>query len=156
MSKDVHKMRLVKVKQNFYNECKKHNTDEELMFNECGRPCVLIVQLKYKGKLQKFVVPLRSNISGKTPKKQYCSLPPNADTRSGNSHGIHYIKLFPIKDQYIDTYLIKNDPYKIMIKGIIDKKEPEIIKACKEYLEKVEAGNKHSMTPNIDGILSWL
>lgn len=105
-------MRLVKVKQKFYDECKAHNTNEELMFNECGRPCVLIIQLEYKGVQQKFVVPLRSNISGKTPKWQYFSLPPNSDTKQGNSHGIHYIKLFPIKDEYIDTYLINNDLYK--------------------------------------------
>ena len=149
-------MQLVKVKQSFYNECKIHNTDSELMFNECGRPCVLIIQLKYKGVLQKFVVPLRSNISGKTPSSQYFSLPPNPDTKPGNSHGIHYIKLFPIKDKYIDNYLISGDSFKIMIKRIIDKNEPTIVKACKDYLSEVEKGNKHYMTPDIDGILSWL
>lgn len=149
-------MRLVKIKQKFYDECRAHNTGEELMFNECGRPCVLIMQLRYKGMQQKFVVPLRSNISGKAPKWQYFSLPPNSDTKKGNSHGVHYIKLFPIKDEYIDTYLIDNDTHKLMIKKILDKNESDIVQACQEYLHQIEQGKKHSMTPDIDGILSWL
>lgn len=149
-------MQLVKVKQDFYDECKVHHTEKELMFNECGRPCVLIIQLKYKGNLHKFVVPLRSNISGKAPKWQYFSLPPNPDTKPGNSHGIHYIKLFPIKDKYIDTYMIDKDAYKLMVKKKIDDNEADIVKACQNYLQQIELGDKHPMTPDIDGILSWL
>ena len=56
-------MRLVKVKQSFYELIKKNHVDEEILFNECGRPCVLIMDLEYKGLLRKFVVPLRSNIT---------------------------------------------------------------------------------------------
>lgn len=41
-------MRLVKVKQSFYNLIKKNHVDEEILFNECGRPCVLIMDLEYK------------------------------------------------------------------------------------------------------------
>lgn len=37
-----------------------------------------------------------------------------------------------------------------MIKNIIDKNESDIIKASKEYLQQVEQGKKHYMTPNID------
>lgn len=149
-------MQLVKVKQEFYAKCIEQECAKELMFNELGSPCVLLVHLKYKNTIQKFVIPLRSNISGKTPRWQYFSLPPNSDTKSGNSHGIHYIKLFPIKDEYIDTYLIDKDSYKQMVKNIIDKHEAEIIKACQSYLEQIETGSKHPMTPDIDGILSWL
>lgn len=128
------------------------------MYNEAGRPCVLILQLHYKGNKHKFVVPLRSNISGRTPKEQFFSLPPNKDTKPGNSHGIHYIKLFPVSDKYIESYLIDEDSFKMMIKGIIDNKdnEKEIVIACQNYLKQCEAGNKHFMTPDIDGILSWL
>lgn len=89
-------MQLVKVGEQFYQECKKHGTDKELLFNKSGRPCVLIVKLKYKGQNHKFVVPLRSNISANTPRNQYFALPPNSATKSGNRHGVHYIKLFPI------------------------------------------------------------
>lgn len=70
-------IKLVKVKQSFYDLCNENNVADELLFNECGRPCVLIVKLKYKGQLRDFVVPLRSNISKSTPRSQYFSLPPN-------------------------------------------------------------------------------
>ena len=46
-------MQLVKVGEQFYQECKKHETDKELLFNKSGRPCVLIVKLKYKGQNHK-------------------------------------------------------------------------------------------------------
>ena len=149
-------MQLVKVNDKFYNDCVAHNTDSEIMFNEKGRPCVLLIQMKYKEKLQKFVVPLRSNISGKTPDWQYCKIPPNRTTKPGNKAGVHYIKLFPITDTYIEKFNVGQDQHMVLVKGILDKKEQEIVKACKDYLAQVEKGNKHSMTPDIDGILSWL
>lgn len=149
-------MELVKVKPEFYTKCTEKKADSELLYNEAGRPCVLVVHLKYKEKLHKFVVPIRSNISGKTPKDQYLSLPPNPNTRSGCAHGIHYIKIFPIKDEYIDKYNIDKNSYLVGVKEIIDKKESIIVKACQDYLDKCSAGKKHMMTPDIDGILSWL
>lgn len=152
----IHKMELVKVKETFYTECVKHNTDQELMFNEQGRPCVLMIRMKYRDKYYKFVVPLRSNISGATPKNQYFSLPPNANTKKGNSHGLHFIKIFPVTEQYIDKYLIDKSSHKLMIKSIIDKNEETIINECQNYLESCEQGKQHYMTPNIDGILAWL
>ena len=61
-------MRLVKISNEFFDKCRENNVHKELMFNEDGRPSVLIVKLKYKEQYHKFVVPLRSNISPKTPK----------------------------------------------------------------------------------------
>ena len=148
-------MKLVKISDRFFTDCQSNGTADELLFNEDGRPSVLIVRLKYKGKNHKFVVPLRSNISPTTPKWQYLSLPPNSKTKPNHSHGIHYIKLFPIKDEYVESYLI-SEPFDLMIKGIIDNKETEIVNACQDYLNKCEMGKKHFMTPDIDGILSWL
>ena len=80
-------MRLVKVKQEFYDLCIRHNVAKELLFNEEGRPCVLIMRLRYREEKRDFVVPLLSNISKYTPKEQYFSLPPNPKTKSGNKHG---------------------------------------------------------------------
>ena len=54
-------MRLVKISDLFFGECKKRGTESELLYNENGRPSVLLVHLKYKGNIHKFVVPLRSN-----------------------------------------------------------------------------------------------
>lgn len=132
-------MRLVKISNKFFDECKKNNVHKELMFNEDGRPSVLIAKLKYKGVYHKFVIPLRSNISPKTPKEQYFSLPPNRKTKPHHSHGIHYIKLFPIRDKYIQSYLI-NERFDLLVKEIIDNNETEIIKACQKYLAQCENG----------------
>lgn len=148
-------MKLVKVSDEFFNLCKKHNVSDELLYNEDGRPSVLIVKLKYKQRYHKFVIPLRSNISPRTPKNQYMSLPPNPHTKANHSHGIHYIKMFPIVDKYVLPYKI-DKVYDVLIKNIIDGKETDIIKDCQEYLNQCEEGNKHFMTPDIDGIIEML
>ena len=148
-------MKLVKISDKFFCDCKTHGTESELMYNEKGRPSVLLVNLRYKGKKYPFVVPLRSNISGTAPKEQFFSLPPNKNTKYGNSHGIHYIKIFPIKIDYVESYLI-NEPYDILIQSIIDAHEKDIVDACQDYLGECEKGNHHFVTPDIDGILAWL
>lgn len=149
-------MQLVKVKSEFFDECKKRGIDKEILYNEAGRPGVLLVKMKYKGVNRSFVVPIRSNISSATPREQYLSLPPNPNTRKRCAHGVHYIKMFPIHHKYIDNYLIDQSIYMLKIKGILDRKEDEIVRACQEYLRKCEDGKKHIMTPDIDSILCWL
>lgn len=149
-------MQLVKVGNQFYQECKIRGTDQELLFNKGGRPCVLIMRLKYKGENHQFVVPLRSNIPSNVTKDQYFSLPPNSTTKAGNRHGVHYIKLFPIDNKYIQRYRIENNAYMQGIKSILNKNERNIIAACQNYLYEYEQGRKHPNTPDIDGILSWL
>lgn len=59
-------IRLVKVKQEFYSLCQEHNVDEELLFNEAGRPCVLLIRMNYKNNVHDFVVPLRSKNSAQS------------------------------------------------------------------------------------------
>lgn len=148
-------MKQVKVKDSFFIKCKKYGTDSELLYNENGRPCVLLLKLKYKNKFHKFVVPMRSNISPTAPSDQFFKLPPNFNTKTNHYHGIHYIKLFPITDNYIEVYRI-DSKYDLLVKNIIDSAENEIIQNCQKYLSECENGNKHFMTPDIDGILSWL
>lgn len=149
-------MNLVKVNNQFFLDCISHGTDKELLFNKNGRPCILIMKLKYKGANQKFAVPLRSNISADVPKEQYFALPPNSATKPGNRHGVHYIKIFPIDNKYLQKYRIENNTYLLQVKSILDRNEKQIISACQEYLTKYEQGLGHCMTPDLDGILSWL
>ena len=52
-------MQLVKVKSEFFDECKKRGIDKEILYNEAGRPSVLLVKMKYKGMNRSFVVPIR-------------------------------------------------------------------------------------------------
>ena len=149
-------MKIVKVSEEFFADCKRHDTASELMVSASGRPCVLLLNLMYRGRNHKFVVPFRSNISQSTPDDQYFHLPPNKSTRARCSHGIHYIKLFPVTDKYIQKYRINGDTYLELIQNIVDEKESIIVNACQSYLEQCERGNRHFMTPDIDGIMSWL
>ncbi|MEG2338716.1 MAG: hypothetical protein RSB66_06505 [Clostridium sp.] len=149
-------MKLVKVSNEFYKKCIKYKTTEELMLNDQGRPCVLIIKLKYKGQKRDFTIPLRSNIGVSTPKWQYFSLPPNKATKAGNKHGVHYIKIFPVTKHYIDKYNIDGDEFLQMIHKKIMRHEKDIINSCQQYLFDCEEGKKHIMTPNIDGIIKWL
>ncbi len=150
-------MKLVKVQKNFFEKCKNLGADpyNQLLHNEAGRPCVLIMKLIYKGKYRDFVVPMKSNISPKTDKATFFALPPNKRTRAGNYHGIYYIKLFPINRIYIQPYLISEDKYMQNIQKIFDKPEnkKEIIGYCQNYLTQYEAGNKNYYTPDIDLII---
>ena len=73
-----------------------------------------------------------------------------------HSHGIHYIKLFPVIDKYVQKYLIEGNTYWALIQKIVNDKEDVIVRACQEYLEQCEKTGKHPMTPDIDGILSWI
>lgn len=148
-------MKLVKVKQSFYDLIAENHVENEIMFNEAGRPCVLIVRLKYKGNDRKFVVPLRSNISSRTPARQYFPLPPGRNTRDGNHHGVHYIKIFPIEDEYIDRFRISGRFYEIIMQ-ILNRNQARIIQDCQEYLKECEEGKKHPMTPDLDGIIEVL
>ena len=43
-------MKLVKISNDFFKECRMNNVHKELMFNEEWRPSVLIAKLKYKEK----------------------------------------------------------------------------------------------------------
>lgn len=149
-------MQLVTVDKDFFVQCKKNGTDRELLYDKQGRPCVLIIYLVYKGQKHTFVVPLRSNISKSVPKSQYFPLPPNASTQPGKRHGVHYIKLFPMDGKYVHPYKISQSAYLVMVKNILDKNESKIVNACQNYLNEYEKGQGSSMTPDIDGILSWL
>lgn len=43
-------MKLVKVKPEYYKLLKTKQADQEIMENETGRPCVLLVDLIYRGR----------------------------------------------------------------------------------------------------------
>lgn len=150
-------MNIVKVKQSFYDLLIENHLDKEILTNKEGRPCVLVVRLKYRGITSDFVVPIRSNISPTTPYDQYLCLPPNRNTRSRYRHGVHYIKLFPIdSSKYIDKYhFLPSDHFSKAV-SVMEAHEKVIISACQTYLSKYEAGQRNAYTPDIDGILRLL
>ena len=151
-------MDLVKVQSRFFNICTRAGADphNQLLHNESGRPCVLIIKLKYRGKLRDFVVPLKSNITSNTDCNDFFALPPNKKTRPGNYHGVYDVKLFPVHRRYLQPYLIEGDKYLEGVKQIIDNNERSIIEACQKYLNEYEAGNRNYYTPEIDLIIEQI
>ena len=129
--------------------------DTEMLSNN-RRPCALIIRLKYKQRNYQFAVPLRSNINGSAPKNLYFPLPTRSTTRSGNRHGLHYIKMFPVKDDYIYRFRIEGNEFATMIKSILDRNENQIIKECQQYLWEYENGNKPLYSTDIDKLISLL
>lgn len=152
------KMNLVKVKGSFYKKCKSQGADinNQLLNNEAGRPCVLIVKLKYRGKKRDFVVPLKSNITSNTDRNTFFALPPNSRTKAGNFHGVYYVKMFPVAKIFIQRYLYEDNAFLVGVKRILDANEKEIVTACQDYLNQYEAGNRNAYTPDIDAIINVL
>ena len=126
------------------------------MLQKANRPAALVVQLVYNGRRHDFAVPLRSNITGSVPKNQYFPLPPRPATRPKCRHGIHYIKMFPVKRSWLLPFHTENNMYAAMIKGIIDRNEKQIVKECKEYLARYEAGIRPQFATDLDLLLSLM
>lgn len=132
-------------------ELSKYLVDPE-MLNKSKRPCALIIHLKYKGKRVDFAVPLRSNISPSTPKRQYFPLPPRHTTKDNFRHGVHYIKMFPVNKTKVHKFHTDNIYYKT-IKAILDKSEKIIVSQCQKYLEEYEKGVRPKYSTDIDLLL---
>lgn len=136
-------MKFITVSQRYFDMC---GDDPELLFRENRRPHLLVLSLTYKGRVSRFAIPLRSNISATTSKEQYFALPP----RPGNHHGLHYIKMFPIKKEYQEKFWIGKDSSYILYQDIINRKEKEIVEACQKYLDDYANGVRPKFSVDID------
>ena len=145
-------MRIVTIKQELY---KMFSEDKELL-NKSRRPCVVVLRLKYKGRRYNFAVPLRSNITAAAPKNQYFPLPPRPTTRPRNRHGIHYIKMFPIKKEYLLEYHTEGNASATLMKKIIDRNTKTIVTECQNYLDEYAKGNRPKYSSNIDYLIEKL
>ena len=143
-------MRLVTIKS---AKLKAYTADPE-MLQKSKRPCVLIIQLKYKGNRYDFAVPLRSNISPAAPKDQYFPLPPRSTTKARHHHGVHYIKMFPVKRADTEYFLTKGNVGATLMKSILDKNEKQIVKECQQYLNDYEQGRRPAYSTDIDLLLN--
>lgn len=146
-------MKFITVSDDFFNLCK---FDKELLYNTNRRPYLLVVKLDYKSSNYDFAIPFRSNLSYKTPKNQYFSLPPRPKTKPGYMHGLHYIKMFPITKQYFSKFHTENDRYYEIINGVIEKRLSIIICESQNYLNQYAEGLREPYCTNIDAILSAL
>ncbi|NGQ96840.1 hypothetical protein G3578_16870 [Brevibacillus sp. SYP-B805] len=142
-------MKFASVSNDFFKLC---SFDKELLENSNRRPYLIIVKLKYNGKRQDFAIPLRSNISSTTPREQYFPLPPRKSTSKGRKHGLHYIKMFPIRKEFLQKFHTDKDPYYQMLVKFIDKRKKQIITEAQEYLDKYESGYRFEYATDIHGI----
>jgi hypothetical protein len=126
------------------------------MLQKADRPCALVLKLIYRGHRYDFAIPMRSNISGSAPKNQYFPLPPRSTTRSGNRHGLHYLKMFPVRRSWLLPFHTENNVYAAMIKAIIDKNEKRIVAACQAYLDRYSSGDIPQFSTDIDFLISQM
>ena len=129
--------------------------DREVL-QKSGRPYVMVIRLRYRGRKWDFAVPIRSNIPASAPKEQYFPLPPRPTTRPKNRHGLHYIKMFPVSKRYLLRYRTEGNAFAELIQSIIDRNAKEIIAACQTYLDAYEKGTKPMYASDIDWLLNKL
>jgi hypothetical protein len=140
------KMKIHSISENFFTLC---SFDKELVFNTNRRPHLIVKNIIYKDKRQTFAIPLRSNI--KAPERQYFSLPPTSRTENKRAHGIHYIKMFPIKKEYLEPYFNSDKKHKRIVK-IIKRNTKTIVKETQKYVKDYEKGNIHRYSTDIENI----
>ena len=129
--------------------------DQEVM-QEHDRPYMLLVRLKYKGKRIHFAVPLRSNISPSTPREQYFPLPNRKTTRTHYHHGLHYIKMIPVRKKYVQKYYTQGDMFSTFIEAYIKQHERKIVEQCQNYLDSYVSSEIKLFSTNIDKLLEVL
>ena len=144
-------MRLVTINS---SKLKDYYQDKEMLHKASKRPCALIVQLTYKGKRYDFAVPLRSNIPIGIPQSQFFALPPRKTTKPHHHHGLHYIKMFPVRRSWTLKYHYSQSTQAALIKSIVDKNEKQIISECKTYLKEYEQGNIPLYATDIDMLIN--
>lgn len=131
------------------------NIDPEFLYNKKGRPCLLIIRLKYHGKKTDFAIPLRSNIHPAENKAFYFNLPPRSNTKNRHRHGLHYAKMFPIHKQFTHPFYIGGNEEYIRLDSIIQKNANTIISQAQSYLDSY-ANNKPPYAVNIDLLLDFI
>lgn len=146
-------MKFVTISQSFLNMC---SEDIEILKKSNRRPHVLVLSLMYKGRRRDFAIPLRSNIPPGAPKNQYYSLPPRKTTKPNHRHGLHYIKMFPVKRCYLEKFWTGESGEYVLYQTIISKNRNQIIRDCQKYLYDYEHGKRPAYSVDIDYVLSKL
>lgn len=148
------KIKIVTIHDKFFKLLS--NSDPELLTVKeemHRRPCLILIKMKYKNKTYHFALPLRSNISKRTPKNTYFPLPPRFTTKDGNHHGIHYSKAFPIDPKFFLPYSMNSDIYSELLLAIIEKNLKKIIDEFQNYLADYEQGIRPKFSINIDNAI---
>lgn len=141
------KIKVCSIKQSFYDM---FDNSIELEKND-KRPCLIILRLKYRGTKCSFAIPFRSNISKGATRKEYFPLPRRKTTKDCKKHGLHYIKMFPITKDYINSYYSENEENKNDIIKI-EKNIKLIVEEAQDYITNYENGTRYNFCTKIDVI----
>ena len=87
-------MKLKRIKEDYYQKIIR--VDSEVLHNKGGRPYVIIMKLNYKGTLQNFAIPLRSNISVSAPRYTFLVYLKDLRLRIIMYMGYITLNLFPL------------------------------------------------------------
>lgn len=147
------KLTLISINESLLTKYRK--IDKEVM-EKSGRPVVLIVRLKYKGRNREFAVPLRSNIAPSVPPEEYFPLPNRSATKPRHHHGLHYIKMFPVEKRFYVRYRTEGNIAAKLCLAFIDKNESKIVENCQAYLSRYEIGIRPNFSTSIDLLLEEL
>lgn len=139
-------MKLTKISRRFFDLC---SFDPEVMQKE-KRPYLLVLKLRYNGQRQDFAMPLRSNLPNYVPKELYYTLPPRNNTKKNHVHCIHFIKMFPIKREFLQKY--HPDEEHEFIYKFIEKNKKDIINSAQRYLDNYQKGNIPDYSTQIHNI----
>lgn len=142
-------MKLKRIKEDYYQKIIR--VDFEVLHNKGGRPYVIIMKLNYKGTLQNFAIPLRSNISVSAPRYTFFSLPKRSTTKDDHVHGLHYIKLVLIDNRFLENVEM-SDTYKLYLE-IIRKNKERIRNEVPVILEQYGKGIIAKYSTNLDGLI---
>ena len=147
-------IRIVAVDERFFSDHGLCSIENELVPNtdvSRNRPYVVVLKLRFRGKFYDFAIPFRSNIAGHRDKFEYFALPPRKETKSGNIHGLHFIKMFPVKKSYLIKYRFPKDNASAnLTRSFIKKNLGRLVAGTKTYLEKYQADLRPQFCVDID------
>ena len=146
-------MKIISISDEYFAEFA--DGDREFM-QKHGRPCLLVVRLRFRGRRRDFAVPFRSNIAPNVPKDQYFALPPRPTTRRHHRHGVHYIKMFPIEKRYQRRFRTAGNPYYEKVQRILDEHVEQIVRDCQAYLDRYEREGKPKYAVDLDRIIALM
>lgn len=146
-------MRLVSIADDYVDLLS--SRDREFM-QKHGRPCVLLVRLRFRGRRHDFAVPLRSNIAPNVPKEQYFALPPRPSTRPRCRHGVHYIKMFPVRRDLVRRFRTEGNAYYEKLVAILDANQSRLVRECQAYLDGYERLGKPRFAVDLDKALELM
>ena len=153
-------VRIVAIDYKFFSDYGLYKFENELIpNNESGshRPYVIVVKLKYNGILYDFAIPFRSNIAGHRKSDEYFALPPRKETKAYNVHGLHFIKMFPVKKEYFVKYNYPMDnPQALITLNFIKKNIKRLVNEAQNYLIKFADGYRPEFCVNISDLCKIL